>query len=247
MTDLTRLLSDIRTGSRPPASGAGLTVPADSSEAQDILLKVSRSLGPVVAWKVGSSSPEAAPSAAPIHKNTVFQDGETVPATLCRYLGVESEVAFRFGRDLPDKGTPYTRSEVLDAVSSLHPAIEILDTRFEKPGSLHPLLHAADQQNHGALIAGPAFGDWESFDFTRIRVSQAIGQHDILERTLSHPAGDPLRLLVWLAGHAIRSGFPITAGTIVTTGSLTGTIWARHGVLVRTSIEGCGAVSATLA
>jgi 2-keto-4-pentenoate hydratase len=42
----------------------------------------------------------------------------------------ELEFAFRMGRDLPPRETPYTQDDVMDAVEALLPAIEIPDSRY---------------------------------------------------------------------------------------------------------------------
>src|SRR6267142_512230 len=42
----------------------------------------------------------------------------------------EPEFAFRMAADLPPRSSAYTVREVLDAVGTLHPAIEIPDSRF---------------------------------------------------------------------------------------------------------------------
>ena len=49
--------------------------------------------------------------------------------------GVEAEVAFRLGHDLPPRGTPYTREEIVAALATAHPAIEILDPPSSTPMS----------------------------------------------------------------------------------------------------------------
>jgi 2-keto-4-pentenoate hydratase len=42
----------------------------------------------------------------------------------------EIEFAFRLARDMIPRSIPYTEQEVFEAVASLHPAIEIPDSRF---------------------------------------------------------------------------------------------------------------------
>ena len=62
--------------------------------------------------------------------------GRTVPAGTPVHLGdnlmrvAEAEFAFRMRAALPPRGTPYTVDEVLAAVDTLHPAIEIPDSRY---------------------------------------------------------------------------------------------------------------------
>ena len=49
---------------------------------------------------------------------------------------------------------------VMAAIESVHPAIEISDTRFTKWASQDRPSQVADQLNHGALIVGEGIADW---------------------------------------------------------------------------------------
>lgn len=247
-TSLPELLLAIRRGQRsPPASVDGTLVPATEADAYAVQDAVGRHLGPVGGWKVGASGPDAEPACAPIHAMTIFHDGDTVPADTCRHLGVEAEIGYRFARALPPRATPWTRDEVLDAIGTAHPVIEILDTRFDQPGSQHRLLHAADQQSHGALIIGPGTTAWRALDPVNERVVLRIDGKVAVDHTGGNAAGDPLRMLVWLANHASRRGAGIGEGCLVTTGSTTGTIFVAHGTDVTASFPALGQVSTHLA
>ncbi|AHI25298.1 2-keto-4-pentenoate hydratase [Komagataeibacter xylinus] len=248
ITSLPALLLAVRRGQLPPpASVDGALVPATAADAYAVQDMVGRSLGPVGGWKVGAPAPDAEPACAPIHTATIFRDGATVPADTCRHLGVEAEIGYRFARALPPRAAPWTRDEVLDAIGTAHPVIEILDTRFARPGSLHKLLHAADQQSHGALVVGPGTTAWRTLDPVHERVVLRIDGKVAADHTGGNSAGDPLRMLVWLANHAARRGMGIDAGCVVTTGSTTGTIFVPHGTDVEASFPALGSVRAHLA
>jgi 2-keto-4-pentenoate hydratase len=49
--------------------------PTDRAEAYAIQNEVARRSGPVTAWKVGASGPDAEPSCAPINADTLFFEG----------------------------------------------------------------------------------------------------------------------------------------------------------------------------
>ena len=46
-------------------------------------------------------------------------------------LVIEAEFAFVMGRTLAPRATAYSVAEVLDAVATLHPAIEVPDSRYD--------------------------------------------------------------------------------------------------------------------
>ncbi|ATU73058.1 2-keto-4-pentenoate hydratase 2 [Gluconacetobacter sp. SXCC-1] len=245
---LTDLFRAIRAGEMPPpATVDPALVPATETAAYAVQDAVGRGLGPIVGWKVGASGPEAEPAAAPIHAGTVFGTGATVPHGLCRHLGVEGEIGYRFARALPARPRAYARAEVLAAIGTIHPVIEIVDTRFEKPASQHHLLHLADQQSHGALIVGPGQTAWQAVNPVAERVVLSIDGRVVADHTGGNAAGDPLRLLVWLANHAARRGIGIGAGCLVTTGSATGTVFVAHGTDAEARFPNIGQVTAHLA
>jgi len=183
----------------------------------------------VTAWKVGARTPDAEPFRAPINEMTVFAGVDRLPASLFQVIGIEAEIAYHFARDLPPRAEPYTRAEVLAAVASVHPAFEIVDTRFAGFGSQDPLSHMADQMNHGALVIGPAIADWRSLDPLTERVALDVDGKREVDTVGGNSAGDPVRLLVWMANIGARSFGGLHAGDVVTTGSCTGTLFVQPG------------------
>jgi len=203
--------------------------PASEAEAYAIQDAVARRLGPVVAWKVGARTPESEPFRAPIHAETTFFDTTRIPADPYQVIGMEAEIAYRFAKPLPPRAEPYTRDEVLDAIGSVHPAFEIVDTRFAGFGTQDPLSHMADQFNHGALIVGPAIPNWRTLDPVQERVSLDVDGKREIETVGGNSAGEPVRLLVWMANVGARSLGGLKAGDVVTTGSHTGTVFVKPG------------------
>ena len=124
------------------------THPASEVDAYAVQELVAAELGPVVGWKVGSATLHSEPFRAPIHAASLFES-KTVPARMFHLIGVEAEIVYRLGRDLTPREIPYTREEVLDAVISMHPAIEIVDTRFVSLSATDALGQRADHQNNG--------------------------------------------------------------------------------------------------
>ncbi|ACI51671.1 putative 2-keto-4-pentenoate hydratase-like protein [Gluconacetobacter diazotrophicus PA1 5] len=243
---LTEAFLRVRAGAPPLAHvPEGCEVPSD-----DVAYRVQHAtmhaMGDRIAgWKVGARTPDSEPFAAPILAATLF-DGETVlPPGLCRLIGVEAEIAYRFGHGLPPRDAPYTTAEVCDAIVSVHTAIEIIDTRFATAGSQPALDHLADQQSHGALFVGPGITDWRSLVPVEERVILTVGDKVVDDHVGGNSAGDPIRTLVWLAAHAARYAGGLAAGTIVTTGSTTGTLFVEPGTRVSATFPHLGTLSLT--
>ncbi|PWC49778.1 2-keto-4-pentenoate hydratase [Azospirillum sp. TSA6c] len=226
----------------PPAA-----MPADKSDAYAIQTEVARGIGPVTAWKVGASAPDAELSSAPIHADTLFFETGTLPAAMFRVIGIEAEIVYRLKSDLPARDEPWTRDEVLDAVGSIHPAFEICDTRFAAYGSQGPLASLADQGNHGALIVGAATADWRHIDPVTQPLTLDIDGERRVEVVGGNKAGDPIRLLAWLANVGALPFGGLHAGDTVTTGSCTGTIFIKPGSRAVADFPGLGRIALTVA
>src|SRR3954468_5748832 len=186
--------------------------------------------------------PSPEPFRAPIREATWRIEAPRLPAALFHVIGVEAEIVYRFARDLPPRATPYARDEVLAAVGSMHPAVEIVDTRFSAFGSVDALNQRADQQNHGALSVGPALQNWSPVDPVRQPVRLTIGGTVRFEGIGENSAVDPVRLLVWMANHGTHALGGLRAGQVVTTGSCTGTIFVESGTHIAAAFPGLGAI-----
>jgi 2-keto-4-pentenoate hydratase len=139
-----------------------------------------------------------------------------------RYRGLEAEIAFCLGADLPSRAQPYTRDEVLAAVASCHPVIEELESGLIDPAAVNKFTMLADIQTHGALIYGPAYADWRSLDFSQETATLTVNGVVQVERTGSNTSGDLLRLLPYLANEGAEITGGLRAGQWITTGSWTG-------------------------
>ena len=204
-------------------------------------------IGPIGGWKVGAASPSAEPACAPLPVTLVAPGPITVPAGSFAHLGIEAEIAFRIGADLPAREEPYTREETIAAVAAAVPAIEIVDSRWKGWPRVDRMWQLADHQSNGMLVYGQGRTDWHDVDFAIQPVRLTVDGRIAAETIGGNAAGDLLRLATWLANHvAARSG-GLKAGDIVTTGSCTGMSFAHPGASVRASFPGLGDVEVTFA
>ena len=220
--------------------------PTSEAEAYAIQDIVAKTFGSVVAWKVGSATPDSEPFRAPIHQDTLYFDRTSIPENMFHVIGVEAEIVYKFERDLPPDGAPYSREAVLDAVGSMMPGIEIVDTRFKVYAACDPLAHRADQGNHGALILGAPLLTWRSLDPIVLPVRLEINGDVVCETVGGNSAVDPVRLLVWLANEGSHTLGGVRAGQAVTTGSCTGTIFVSPGASMRATFPGLGSLDLTI-
>src|SRR5258708_35540229 len=112
--------------------------PRDPAEGYAIQASIEKySSEPLLGWKIAATSEAGqkhinvdGPMAGRILAETVISDGGTASMAGNEMRVAEPEFAFRMRVDLPARTTPYTVQQVLDAVDTLHPAIEIPESRF---------------------------------------------------------------------------------------------------------------------
>ena len=198
-------------------------------------------------WKSGGGSRNGPITHAPLPPDGV----RTSPADLSdlhfNAPGVETEIALRLGRDVtPEQATLLTHEQAADFIDAMAVSIEIVDSRWREGNGAPALLKLADSQSHGALV----LGDWVPFldahDWSAQSCLTFIADAPPIERTGTHPLGEPAWLLpIWLQ-HATRGGITVPAGTIVTTGSWIGIAPVTAGQRVRAEFAGIGQVESTL-
>ena len=177
-------------------------------------------------WKIAATSEAgqkhinvAGPMAGRILAETVIPDGGTASMAGNAMRVAEPEFAFRMGVDLPPRAMPYTVQQVLDAVDTLHPAIEIPDSRFADFVSAGEAQLIADNACAHLFVLGPAAtADWRSMDLVEERPVITMRG----EKFTGHGRnvlGDPRLALTWLANELRQLGVTLRAGQIVTTGT----------------------------
>ena len=178
---------------------------ADSYQIQDaVIAKLGEKIG---GWKVGVS-PLGGHFAAPIYASTVVPSPARLPASGFKIIGIECEIGFRFNKALPARAEPYTRHEVLGA-ASLHPTIEVVDSRYQDFRSLDRLQVLADNFSNGALVHGAAASNWQGMDLVHPPIDVTADGKQFAECT-GLRAGDPITLLVELVNFVAsrRGGVP---------------------------------------
>src|SRR6476620_605710 len=128
-------------------------------------------------WKIAATSEAGqkhinvdGPMAGRILAHTVIADGGTASMAGNEMRVGEPEFAFRMARDLPPRSSPYTVPEVLHAVGTLHPSIEIPDSRFADFVNAGAAQIIADNAcAHLFVLGPPTSADWRARDLVEER------------------------------------------------------------------------------
>jgi 2-keto-4-pentenoate hydratase len=158
----------------------------------------------------------------------------------------EAEFAFRMGRDLPPRPQPYSVDEVLAAVATLHPAIEVPDSRFDDFTIVGAPQLIADNACAHQFVLGPAAEtDWRALDLVEHRAIGAAGELT-REGKGASVLGDPRVALAWLANELSGLGLTLKAGEVVTTGTCLVPLPIQPGIDVSMDFGALGRVTARI-
>jgi 2-keto-4-pentenoate hydratase len=224
-----RLLSAARGGEPLSELPAGCR-PRSDADAYQIQDAVTHRLGEAIGgWKVGVASPTTAAFCAPIFARMIRPSPASYSAAELLLIGIEAEIAFRLGRDLPARADPYERAEVT-AGATLHPAIEVVDSRYADFRSLDRASILANNFSNGGLVWGAAVAGWEDLDLGCTKMTVTEDGKPFADSSMG-PARDPVTALVDFA-NLMRARGGAKAGTFVTTGSWTGMVFTRRGTKI---------------
>lgn len=221
------LLAQWRAGTKCETMPESLR-PADRREAYAMQALLERSSSaPLFGWKIAATSKAGqahigvdGPLAGRILAERVLPDGATTSLTGNAMRVAEVEFAFRMGRDLAPRGFAYGQDEVLDAVASLHPAIEVPDSRFVDFVAAGRVQLVADNACAHEFVLGTSTGAaWRGLDLAAYKpVARMPGRPDQAGLG-ANVLGDPRLALTWLVNELSELGVTLKAGEVVTTGT----------------------------
>lgn len=250
MRQAAELLLEARRTTTPIESLPETLRPGSLEEAYFLQDTMAEAMGAIGGWKIGVPTPDATPLFGPMPLLGGFaQSGETLAETFRRMRGLEAEIAFCLGQGLPPRGLSssaerYSREEVVAAIASCHPAIELLESGLTDPDKVDRFSMIGDLQMNGGFVYGAAVPNWREIDFGIEGVVIAVDGAVRVEARGSCGAGsDLVRLLVWLANEGQSRTGGLKAGDWVTTGSWTGKTMAEAHSQGVARFEHCGAVS----
>ena len=249
-----QLLLHVRRGAAPRlASLPPAMAPQTLADAYAIQFEVLRELGTSIAgWKAtlfDAASGVCAPLAASsLLDAPTFMLASRLPTRNNVRFGIEAEIAFRLGEDLPPlpDGARYVREAVSAAIVSAHAAIEVMVSRYVDFDAVTPLERVADNLMNELLILGPALPAWRGLKLADLALELRVDDKPVFQGRGGHPLGDPLLPVIWLANHLHEHGRQLRAGEIVATGSCSGLRYVQAEQSVSGFFTGLGTATVRL-
>jgi 2-keto-4-pentenoate hydratase len=203
---------------RPATREEGYTVQA---------LLERRSAHPVFGWKIAATSEAGqrhigvdGPLAGRLLRERVGESGAELKLGANHMKVAEPEFAFRMGRDLPARAAAYSLEEVMAAADTLHPAIELPDSRYEDFARVGAAQLIADNACAHYFVLGPAAPrQWRAQNLVEHVVTGTVAGKPPCQGKGANVLGDPRAALTWLVNELSRLGIPLAASQVVTTGT----------------------------
>ena len=181
----------------------------------------------IAGWKIAATSDAGqrhiavdGPLAGPVFARRVHADGAVLDLLHNGMRVAECEIVFCMGRTLAPRAEPYARAEVLAAVQSLHPGIEVPDSRFaafERAGEAQLIADCACCND--MLVGAPVAPDVRVDELPLLAVQARVSDGRRQEGVGRNVLGDPVTALVWLVNELACTGRTLHAGQFVTTGA----------------------------
>lgn len=204
-----------------------------------------------VGWKIAATSEAGqmhlqvdGPLAGRLLANRVHPDGAAIVLGNNGMRVAEAEFTFRLARDLPPRPQPYELAEIVAAIETLHPAIEIPDSRYHNfciVGS--PQLIADNACAHHFVLGTATTADWRAADLKSHAVRLLLNGTVAGEGVGANALGDPRLAMTWIANELRVHGIGLKAGQFVTTGTVLVPVPIEVGSRVLADFGGFGTVT----
>ena len=159
---------------------------------------------------------------------------------------LECEFGFRLSRDLPSRTEPYSRQEVEEAISEVHPTIEVVAGHLRDWPNQDVWSVIADNGTDGALVYGAGDPNWQTLDLINMPVRLEVNGTIVREGSGANVLGDPMEAFVWLANARSRDGDGLRRGDVHNTGTATDLYWIEPGDEAVARFDGLGDVGLTI-
>lgn len=186
------------------------------------------------------------PAYGRIFSKFIHQNGYEIEADDFIRLGVEFEVAFEIGEDMPISDSDYDKETVSQFISAAMPAFELIDDRDADYAHLDAMSILCDRCWCNGIVLGSRVEAWNGLDFGDL-TTEVIWNGDADETgNTSAALGHPLNSVAFVANHLQKRGEQLRRGEVVMTGSALKTRFPKAGDSIVYRVEGLGEVVANV-
>lgn len=230
--------------------------PADPAEGYAVQAALARRLGalPPAGFKIGATAATMqlhlgirTPAAGFMMRSGLLASGAASPYGSWLTPGVECEIAFRLGADIPPG--EHRQEALAEAVTAVLPAIEIVENRYQGGVGIGTPMLIADRFFHGAAVLGADGEGWSPQRLAGRDLAAARGRMVVNGKLFGEGQGGdllghPLAVLRWLAASPAAAAFGgLRAGQVILCGSVTPPAWLSGPAEIEVAFDGLGTVT----
>jgi 2-keto-4-pentenoate hydratase len=206
---------------------------------------------PLKGWKIAATSRAGqahinvdGPMAGRLLAERHIAPGGSTRLGANRMKVAEPEFAFCMARPLVPRTRTYSEAEAMAAVASLHPSIELPDSRYSRFVEVGAAQLIADNACAHRFMIGPAAtADWRALDLSRHIVTGSLDGRRVAEGSGANVLGNPRIALTWLANELSALGLTLEAGQVVMTGTCMTPLPIEAGMVVSADFGVLGTIS----
>lgn len=183
------------------------------------------------------------PAYGAVFKEFIYKDNHLINMNDFIRFGIEFEVCFEIGKDVPLSDKPYDKENIAEFVVSAMPAFELIDDRDADYAHLDAASILTDRCWCNGIVLGERTTDFGALDIgnlaTRVLVNGQSNDHGNTRDALGHP----LNSVAFVANHLAQYGKQLKAGEVIMTGSALKTQFPKSGDTISYQVAGLGDVS----
>ena len=186
----------------------------------------------IVGWKVGwipaplSDFHGAQRLVGPIFRRGLrhAQDSHAVDAPVFAqgFAAIEAEFVVELARDVPPEVSEWSAESARRFVKTMYIGVEIASSPLQNINDFGPAVVISDFGNNAGLLLGPEIPDWQTRELAALTCETRIDGEVVGRGSAASVSGGPLAALAFALGCNARRGQPMRAGTLVSTGAVTG-------------------------
>jgi 2-keto-4-pentenoate hydratase len=229
--------------------------PANVAEATAVLDEIENQFMLPVGGRKAAFTADAAlkmmnvdgPACGPLFSPYIIPSPANLNLPAASWRGLECEISFKMAANLPARDAAYSVEEAAAAVGSMHPALEVVDSRIANGVDHGGVAIIADHCGNAAFVYGGAVEKWRDLDLASLKVDLNVNGETVITGSGDAVMGNPLNSLAWIANSLSERGKSLKAGEWVTTGSMMGIYKAPPGSSIVADFGALGIVELVFA
>jgi len=186
------------------------------------------------------------PAYGAVFKEFAHPNGHEIDPKDFIRLGIEFEIAFEIGEDLPLTPQPYTKESVAPFITAAMPAFELIDDRDADYAHLDAMSILCDRCWCNGIVLGERIEDWRQLDFGNLATEIVWNGVADEQGNSSAALGHPLNSVAFVANHLGARGKQLKAGETIMTGSALKTRFPKSGDTAVYRVDGLGEVGTSV-